>query len=270
MSDTDYPLMPKATAVWLVDNTSLTFEQIANFCGLHILEIKSIADGDVGFSIRGKDPVTAGELTRALIKDAENDPQKRVQLVTSSVKIPETRAKKRPRYTPVSRRQDRPNAIVWLLRHHPELKDSQIGRLVGTTKPTIQQIRDRSHWNSANLVPQDPVTLGLCKQIDLDMEVNKAIKKREKERIASGLPPTELAGTLLPTIETTDYNNRGLSGDLENQLLSDTDRLSANEVFGEPVPSEFNAEEAFKLEEEARILARLQSIGRSKNNENKT
>ncbi len=262
MGDTGYPLMPKATAVWLVDNTSLTFEQIANFCGMHILEIKGIADGDVGASIRGKNPVTAGELTRASIKEAEDDPDKRLHLITSKVKIPATKAKKKPRYTPVSRRQDRPNAVVWLLRHHPELKDSQIGRLVGTTKPTIQQIRDRSHWNSANLVPQDPVTLGLCKQIELDKEVDKAVKQREKERIASGLPPIEATGTLLPTSETTAFNPMSPPEGIEQQLFSDSDQISADDVFGEAAPSLPDAEEAVKLEEEARVLASLQSMGR--------
>ncbi|HFB2048803.1 MAG: DUF1013 domain-containing protein [Hyphomicrobiaceae bacterium] len=269
MSDSSYPLMPKATAVWLVDNTSLTFEQIASFCGMHILEIKGIADGDVGSNIRGKNPVTAGELTRASIKEAEQNPEKSIKLVSSRVRIPEPKSKKRPRYTPVSRRQDRPNAIVWLLRHHPDLKDSQIGRLVGTTKPTIQQVRDRSHWNSANLVPQDPVTLGLCKQVDLDMEVDKAVKQREKKQVDSGLSPMEMAGTLLPTIETTDYNVIGSTGHIEQQSFSNTEKLSADSVFGETVTSRPSSEEVVKLEEEARILARLQSMGRTKNTDDK-
>jgi len=263
MGGTQYPLMPKATAVWLVDNTALTFEQIAAFCGMHILEIKGIADGDVGASIRGKNPVTAGELTRTAIKEAEEDPDKRLRLVTSKVELPDTKAKKRPRYTPVSRRQDRPNAVVWLLRHHPELKDSQIGRLVGTTKPTIQQIRDRSHWNAANLVPQDPVTLGLCKQVDLDTEVEKAVKQREKERIAAGLPPIEASGTLLPTSETTLYDPEGLMQDSQQSGFPDTDQFSADAVFGETGPSTPDQEETVKLEEEARVLASLQNMGRS-------
>ena len=267
MNDTDHPLMPKATAVWLVDNTSLTFEQIAEFCGMHILEIKGIADGDVGAGIRGKNPVTAGELTRAAIKEAEENPGMRLELVTSKVKLPEIKTKKRPRYTPLSRRQDRPNAIVWLLRHHPELKDSQIGRLVGTTKPTIQQIRDRSHWNSANLVPQDPVTLGLCKQLELDMEVEKAVKQREKERAAAGLPPIEETGTLLPATETTDYMlNPEIS---EQSAFSSTDEISADTVFGEITPAPQDEEENIKLEEEARILAQLQNIGNSEAGANK-
>jgi len=270
MSNTGYPLMPKATAVWLVDNTALTFEQIADFCGMHILEIKGIADGDVGAGIRGKNPVTAGELTREIIKSAEEDPDKRLTLIKSKVKIPEIKTKKKPRYTPVSRRQDRPNAIVWLLRHHPELKDSQIGRLVGTTKPTIQQVRDRTHWNSANLVPQDPVTLGLCKQTDLDKEVEKAIKQREKERIAAGLPPVEVTGTLLPTAETTYYNtdNPVDAQGIEQLPFAGAQEISADSVFGQSGPSHTDAEENNKLEEEARVFASLQDIGRARPEEN--
>jgi len=195
------PLMPKATAVWLVENTSLTFDQIASFCGLHVLEVKGIADGDVAQGIKGLDPVTSGQLTREEIEGAEENPARALRLAEPKVVVPETPTRKGPRYTPVSRRQDRPNAVVWLLRNHPELKDSQIMRLVGTTKPTIQQIRDRSHWNAANLTPQDPVTLGLCSQIDLDAEVKKAARRVERER--KDLPDLEQAGTLLPTEETT-------------------------------------------------------------------
>ncbi len=162
------PLMPKATAVWLVDNTSLTFEQIAEFCGLHVLEVKGIADGDVAHGIKGMDPISSGQLSREEIALAELNPSHRLKLSEPKVEVPEVKTKRGPRYTPVSRRQDRPNAILWLLKNHPELKDSQIMRLVGTTKPTIIAIRERSHWNSPNLVAQDPVTLGLCSQIDLD------------------------------------------------------------------------------------------------------
>jgi hypothetical protein len=195
------PLMPKATAVWLVENTSLTFEQIAAFCGLHVLEVKGIADGDVAQGIKGLDPVTSGQLTREEIEAAENDPSRDLHLAEPKVVVPETPTRKGPRYTPVSRRQDRPNAVLWLLRNHPELKDSQIMRLVGTTKPTITQIRDRSHWNAPNLTPQDPVTLGLCSQTDLDAEVKKAARRLERER--KDKPGLEKAGTLLPTEETT-------------------------------------------------------------------
>jgi uncharacterized protein len=197
------PLMPKATAVWLVENSSLTFDQIAAFCGLHVLEVKGIADGDVAQGIKGLDPVTSAQLTRNEIETAERDPTHELRLAAPKVVVPEMPAKKGPRYTPVSRRQDRPNAVLWLLRSHPELKDSQIMRLVGTTKPTITQIRDRTHWNAPNLTPQDPVTLGLCSQTDLDAEVRKGARRLEREHkdLHKGM---EQAGTLLPTEETTE------------------------------------------------------------------
>ncbi len=184
----DIPLMPKATAVWLVENTSLTFEQIADFCGLHVLEVKGIADGDVAQGIRGSDPVIAGQLTREEIAQAQDDSSYRLKLSRSKVFVPEIKSKRAPKYTPVSRRHDRPNAILWLLRHHAELKDAQIMRLVGTTKTTIDAIRDRSHWNSSNLQPQDPVALGLCSQIDLDAEVQKAAKRTQDEQPAASEP----------------------------------------------------------------------------------
>jgi uncharacterized protein len=195
------PLMPKATAVWLVDNTSLTFEQIAEFCGLHVLEVKGIADGDVAHGIKGMDPISSGQLSREEIAAAEEDPSHRLKLSEPKVEVPEVKTKRGPRYTPVSRRQDRPNAILWLLRNHPELKDSQIMRLVGTTKPTIIAIRERSHWNSPNLQAQDPVTLGLCSQIDLDAEVKKAAGRLERERKEAGVVEQPKAGTLIPAEE---------------------------------------------------------------------
>ncbi|WP_417687064.1 DUF1013 domain-containing protein [Roseibium sp.] len=169
------PLMPKATAVWLVDNTALSFTQIASFCKLHPLEVKAIADGEAAQGIKGLDPILTGQLSREELEKAQNDPNYVLKLQGSKVVVPESK-RKGPRYTPVSRRQDRPNAILWLVRNHPELKDTQIMRLVGTTKPTIAAIRDRTHWNSANLTPSDPVTLGLCSQLELDMEVEKAAK----------------------------------------------------------------------------------------------
>ncbi|ODA67541.1 hypothetical protein A7A08_01575 [Methyloligella halotolerans] len=199
---TRIPLMPKATAVWLVDNTALTFEQIAEFCHLHVLEVKGIADGDVAQGIKGMDPVSAGQLTRDEIKKAEDDSSYKLHLAEPKVEVPEVKTKRGPRYTPVSRRQDRPNAILWLTKNHPELKDAQIMRLVGTTKPTIQAIRDRTHWNSANLQAQDPVTLGLCSQIDLDAEVKKAAARVERERKAAGETAPPLGGTLAPSEET--------------------------------------------------------------------
>ena len=197
------PLMPKATAVWLVDNTSLTFDQIAEFCGLHVLEVKGIADGDVALGIKGMDPISSGQLSREEIAKAELTPAHRLKLSEPKVEVPEVKTKRGPRYTPVSRRQDRPNAILWLLKNHPELKDSQIMRLVGTTKPTITAIRERAHWNSPNLQAQDPVTLGLCSQTDLDAEVKKAAAKLDRDRKESGIVEPPKAGTLLPAEETT-------------------------------------------------------------------
>ncbi len=190
------PLMPKATAVWLLDNTALTFDQVADFCKLHPLEVKAIADGDAAQGIKGLDPIQTGQLTREQISEAEANPEIRLTITAPKVAIPSSeRGKKGPRYTPVSRRQDRPNAILWLVRNHPELKDSQIMRLVGTTKSTIAAIRDRTHWNAAALAPMDPVTLGLCSQIDLDFEVNRANKEKPV--------PADTGATLLPAAETT-------------------------------------------------------------------
>jgi hypothetical protein len=187
--------MPKATAVWLVENTALTFEQIAEFCKLHPLEVKGIADGEVAAGIKGLDPITTSQLTREEISRAEADSDYMLKMASPKVKLPEQKRKKGPRYTPVSRRQDRPNAILWLLRNHPELKDAQIMRLIGTTKTTIQQIRERTHWNAASLTPMDPVTLGLCSQIDLDFEVARSAKDRPAQ--------VESGQTLLPAEETT-------------------------------------------------------------------
>lgn len=190
------PLMPKATAVWLLDNTALSFDQIAEFCKLHPLEVKAIADGDAAQGIKGLDPITTGQLTREQIANAEANPEIKLALTAPKVVVHQPdRGKKGPRYTPVSRRQDRPNAILWLVRNHPELRDSAIMRLVGTTKSTIASIRDRTHWNSANMTPMDPVTLGLCSQIDLDLEVSRANKEKPA--------PVDMGATLLPAAETT-------------------------------------------------------------------
>jgi uncharacterized protein len=169
----DKPLMPKATAVWLVENTGLTFEQIADFCGLHTLEVKGIADGEVAAGIRGLDPVAAGVLDRAELARCQEDPSARLRInkPTAEVKPPK---RKEPRYTPLSKRQDRPDAIAWLLRHHPELSDQQICKLLGTTRATVHAVRDRTHWKSQEIRPRDPVILGLCAQIELDDAVAQA------------------------------------------------------------------------------------------------
>ena len=169
-----HPLMPHATAAWLVDNTALTFQQIADFCGLHILEVQAIADDTAGTKLTGRDPVRAHELTMDEINKAQNDPAYRMQMVKGPEPVRRTKG---PRYTPVSKRQDKPDGIAWLIRNHPEISDAAIGKLIGTTRTTIEAIRDRSHRNIANIVPKDPVTLGLCSQRELDGLVAKAAKK---------------------------------------------------------------------------------------------
>ncbi len=216
------PLMPKATAVWLVENTSLSFEQVADFCKLHVLEVKAIADGDAAQGIKGLDPVLTGQLTREEITEAEADPSHKLKLLDPKVRLPEPKRKKGPRYTPVSRRQDRPNAILWLLRNHAELKDAQIMRLVGTTKSTIQAIRERTHWNAQALQPMDPVTLGLCSQIDLDLEVHRAAKEKPVDVEAQG-------ATLLPASETTTIRPR--EPEPEEEAKRPADELDVDAVF---------------------------------------
>ena len=207
-------LMPKATAVWLVDNTALTFKQIADFCSLHPLEVKSIADGDSAQGIKGLDPLATGQLNKEELDAALADENHKLQLLEPKVKVPELK-KKGPRYTPVSKRQDRPNAILWLVRNHPELKNSQIIKLVGTTKSTIDAIRDRTHWNSANLQPLDPVSLGLSSQIELDFEVQKAEKYLPK-------PVEGATDTLLPASETQQ---------LDDNNIEESEELDADSVF---------------------------------------
>lgn len=196
---TEKPLMPKATAVWLIDNTSLSFEQIADFCGLHPLEVKGIADEDVAKGIKGLDPVTSGQLTREQIEDAENNPKLRLKMAPAKHKMPAVKQKKAPRYTPVSKRQDKPDAVYWILRNHPEFTDPDIIKLVGTTKSTIQKIRERSHWNVANIKAVDPVTLGLCSQLELDLAVNRAAQRHDRAIKRSG----KTGETLKPIEETT-------------------------------------------------------------------
>ena len=174
------PIMAKATAVWLVDNTMLTFKQIGDFCGLHELEIQGIADGEVASGIKGFDPISNNQLDQAEIERALESPSYKLILKHNPSAEGETK-KRGPRYTPLSKRQDRPSAIAWLVKFHPELTDAQISKLVGTTKPTILTNRDRSHWNISNIQPVDPVALGLCKQLELDAAVRKAAEKLEKD-----------------------------------------------------------------------------------------
>jgi len=163
-----------------VDNTSLTFEQVADFCGLHPLEVKGIADEDVAKGIKGQDPVSSGQLTREQIEEAEKNPKLRLKMAPAKHKMPPVKQKKAPRYTPVSKRQDKPDAVYWILRNHPEFADADIIKLIGTTKATIQKIRERSHWNATNIKAVDPVTLGLCTQLELDLAVTRATQKRER------------------------------------------------------------------------------------------
>ena len=180
-------LMPKATAVWLVDNTSLTFDQIADFCGLHPLEVRGIADGEVARDIRGADPIANGQLSREELDAAQKSDKYRMIAQKSRHAELLKPVKKAPRYTPVSRRQDRPDAIAWFIRNHPEVTDAQISRLLGTTKATIDQVRNRAHWNSTNIKPVDPVTLGLSTQLELDAVVRKAADKRAKDDAKRGI-----------------------------------------------------------------------------------
>ncbi|MEM7439215.1 MAG: cell cycle transcriptional regulator TrcR [Pseudomonadota bacterium] len=217
------PIMAKATAVWLVDNTTLTFKQISDFCGLHELEVLGIADGEVGQGIKGFDPITNNQLTTEEIKKAEDNPRHKLQLKYNPAAEGEQK-RRGPRYTPLSKRQDRPASILWLVKFHPELTDGQISKLVGTTKPTIQSIRERTHWNISNIQPIDPVALGLCKQMELDAAVAKAAKKAEKEgntitdEERMKLVSTEQSLTMEPEARMPS----NISG-LENFTLADSD-----------------------------------------------
>jgi hypothetical protein len=172
------PLMPHATASWLVDNSSLTFPQIADFCGLHILEVQAIADDTAATKLTGRDPLRSGELTLEEIERGQQDPDYRLKMHREPDQAIRTKG---PRYTPVSKRQDKPDGVAWLIRNHPDLSDGQIGKLIGTTRTTIQAIRERSHWNIANIQPKDPVTLGLTSQRELDAAVARAAKLRGAE-----------------------------------------------------------------------------------------
>ena len=180
--------MPKATAIWLVDNTSLSFRQIGDFCGMHELEIKGIADGEVGAGIKGLNPITNNQLTKEEIERCSDDPELDLEIIKNEISEKTEQSKKKKKYTPLSKRQDRPDAVYWLIRNHPELKDSQVAKLVGSTKSTIDAIRNRTHWNMSNIRPQDPIGLGLCRQIELDdalakaeRSLKRAEKKKEKE-----------------------------------------------------------------------------------------
>ena len=203
------PLMQKATAVWLIDNTKLTFSQIGKFCGLHELEVNGIADGEVATGIRGMDPISNTQLTLEEIQRCENDQTAELVLLKNPAAVGEGK-RRGPRYTPLSKRQDRPAAIAWLVKFHPELTDAQISKLIGTTKPTIQSIRARTHWNMANFQPVDPVALGLCKQLELDSMVAKSSKKSSQ----------------IETIQKNDNSDTLVSTD--SSLLENENKVPSN------------------------------------------
>jgi hypothetical protein len=202
------PLMPKATAVWLIDHTNLTFDQIAEFCGLHKLEVQAIADGEVAIGIVGMDPVVNGQLTPEEIKRCEEDPRARLKMIKSDLPQPVTRTKG-PRYTPVSKRADKPDAIAYLIKNHPELLDAQVARLLGTTKDTIAKVRDRSHWNANNIKPHNPVLLGLTKQSDLDAAIKRAQRRIAREQKKAGIEPAPAPDvTSLPQEPVVDFGSQ--------------------------------------------------------------
>jgi uncharacterized protein len=177
------PMMPKATAVWLVENTALTFQQIAEFCGLHELEVQAIADGEVVAGMTGLDPIASNQLTQDELDRVAADPSARLKLATTNMPMPTVRTKG-ARYTPVAKRQDKPDAIAFLVRHYPELSDAQISKLLGTTKETITKVRDRTHWNSPNIRPRDPIDLGLCSITELQAALTRARRKVEASKTA--------------------------------------------------------------------------------------
>lgn len=191
------PLMPKATAVWLIENTVLTFEQIGIFCGLHTLEVKAIADGEVAAGIPGLDPVMNGQVTAEEIARCEKDPRAHLKLLKTDLPLPTARAKG-PRYTPVSKRADKPDAIAYLIKTYPHLLDAQVARLLGTTKDTIAKVRDKSHWNASNIKPRNPVLIGLCKQSDLDTQIKRADRRVAREEKAAGKTRPIVEETLHP------------------------------------------------------------------------
>ncbi|MEM1129169.1 MAG: cell cycle transcriptional regulator TrcR [Pseudomonadota bacterium] len=229
----DKPIMAKATAVWLVDNTTLTFKQIADFCGFHELEVQGIADGDVATGVKGFDPLANNQLDQAEIDRAEKNPLHKLKLKFNPAATGEEK-RRGPRYTPLSKRQDRPASILWLVKFHPELSDGQISKLVGTTKPTIQSIRERTHWNISNIQPIDPVALGLCKQTELDLAVRKAAERKaregevmsddERRKLVSteqslGMDPEPRIPTAISGLETFSLTNESEEEDEETGLV---------------------------------------------------
>ncbi|MGI9392423.1 MAG: DUF1013 domain-containing protein [Parvibaculales bacterium] len=238
-------LMPKATIVWLVDNTALSFEQIAEFCKVHILEVKGIADGDVAVGIKGADPISSGQLTREEIERCEADPKAKIEMAKAKRDMPPIQTKQGRSYTPVSKRQERPNAIAWLVRNHEELNDAQVSRLVGTTKPTIQAIRNRNHWNSANISPMDPVTLGLCSQMELDKEVSRAAKRAANKRKIEEKAAAERGEVLKTPEESLAEDSESPKPESSNlgSVGSASEEPSAENVFGDAFSNAEKAQE---------------------------
>jgi len=242
------PIMAKATAVWLVDNTTITFRQIADFVGMHELEVQGIADGDVATGVKGFDPLTNNQLTQDEIDAAQANPSHKLKLKFYAAAQGEEK-RRGPRYTPLSKRQDRPASILWLVKFHPELSDGQISKLVGTTKPTIQAIRERTHWNISNIQPIDPVALGLCKQTELDLIVQKAAAKKaadgevmnddERRKLVSteqslGMPAEPKIPTAIEGLETFTLGNVVVDEGEEDT----SDILDAESFFKQPEASE--------------------------------
>ncbi|GLT11862.1 DUF1013 domain-containing protein [Sulfitobacter sp. G21635-S1] len=239
------PIMAKATAVWLVDNTTISFKQIADFVGLHELEVQGIADGDVAQGVKGFDPIANNQLTQEEIDAAQDNPMHKIQLKFNAAAQGEEK-RRGPRYTPLSKRQDRPASILWLVKFHPELSDGQISKLVGTTKPTIQAIRERTHWNISNIQPIDPVALGLCKQSELDMAVQKAAAKKaaagevmsddERRKLVSTEQSLGMeAEPKIPTaIEGLETFTLGGDDDDEDEADSKSDYSDADSFFSLP------------------------------------
>lgn len=244
------PLMTKATAVWLVDNTTLAFTQIAEFCGLHELEVNGIADGEVAVGVKGFDPIANNQLTADEIKRCEENPKAKLMLMHNPAAEGELK-RKGPRYTPLSKRQDRPSAIAWLVKFHPELTDGQISKLVGTTKPTIVAIRDRTHWNIGNIQPIDPVALGMCKQIELDAAVAKAVKKMGGDEVMSDDERMKLVSTeqslSMPDEPRVPTNMSGLENFTLSSTTDEEPQLDADSLFK---PSEDDAEDAKDAKDE--------------------
>lgn len=246
------PIMAKATAVWLVDNTTISFKQIADFVGMHELEVQGIADGDVAAGVKGFDPIANNQLTQEDIDNAQADPLFKLNLKFNAAAVGEEK-RRGPRYTPLSKRQDRPASILWLVKFHPELSDGQVSKLVGTTKPTIQAIRERTHWNIANIQPIDPVALGLCKQSELDAAVQKAAAKKaaagevmtddERRKLVSteqslGMEAEPRIPTAIEGLETFS-----LSGEEEEEEKKENDIVDADSFFNLPHGDDEDEEE---------------------------